>query len=192
MLSWLAAQDLIVLAMTTAGTLVLVGFVVRASMSWTRARGAPWVPTPGTTVARMLEMANVGADDTVFDLGCGDGRLLVEAARRFGARAVGIEIDPLRYLWCVIRVALLGLRERVTVLRGDLFAADLHEASVVTVYLLPRTHRALEEKLVRELRSDARIVAHAFGFPGLQEIEADESFDCYRYRPVSVRRPGDS
>jgi len=76
----------------------------------------PWVPSPMSMVRGMLTLAEVGPGDVVYDLGCGDGRMIVSAAQRYGARAVGIEIDPLRYLWCQMLITVLGLRGRVRVL----------------------------------------------------------------------------
>ena len=84
-------------------------------MVWPNATGAPWVPTPMPTVRRMLDLAEVQPGDVVYDLGCGDGRTVVTAARKYGAYAVGVEIDPLRYLWCQILITVLGLRRRASI-----------------------------------------------------------------------------
>lgn len=91
------------------------------SLYWTRIVGGPWVPSSMQVIYRMLDMAGVGPDDTVYDLGCGDGRILVAAAKRYHARAVGIEIDPIRYLWCQILISVLGLRKQVHIIFGNLF-----------------------------------------------------------------------
>jgi predicted RNA methylase len=130
----------------------------------------------------MLAMAEVGPDDLVYDLGCGDGRTIVAAARRFGARAVGIELDPLRYCWCQVLITLLGLRDRVQVIYGDFFAQDLSAADVVTCYLLQATNDRLVGKLKRELDSGARIVSNSFTFPGLHLIRQDTRNALYVYR----------
>jgi predicted RNA methylase len=129
----------------------------------------------------MLAMAEVGPDDLVYDLGCGDGRMIVAAARRFGARAVGIEIDPLRYLWCQVLITFLGLRDRVEVLYGDFFAHDLSRADVVTCYLLQATNDRLVRKLKRELNLDARVVSNSFTFPGLRVVCQDNHSRLYVY-----------
>ena len=160
-------------------------------MSWSNIRGAPWVPTPMRTAHDMLELAKIGPDDVVYDLGCGDGRLIVAAARRYGARAVGIEVDPLRFLWCRFLVTILGLRSRVKVRFGDLFKRDLSEATAVMVYLLPDTNRRLQRKLADELDPTARIVAHSFTMPALEQVEAIESPELYLYRPV-IEEPTDA
>jgi SAM-dependent methyltransferase len=129
----------------------------------------------------MLTMAEVGPDDLVYDLGCGDGRMIVTAAQDYGARAVGIEIDPLRYLWCHVRIAVLGLRGRVRVLYGNFFAQDLRDADVVTCYLLQSTNRELEGKLVQELDPSARVVSNTFTFPGLHLLARDDHAKVYVY-----------
>jgi predicted RNA methylase len=126
-------------------------------------------------------MVDVGPGDVVYDLGCGDGRVIVTAARRFGARAVGIEIDPLRYLWSQMLVTLLGLRDRVQVVYGDFFAQDLSEADVVTCYLMQNTNERLVEKLRRELRPGSRVVSNTFTFPGLRLVRRDNQADVYAY-----------
>ena len=123
------------------GLILVVVAVV--SISWTHFRGAQWVPTTMSTVNRMLSVADVGPDDLIYDLGCGDGRIIVAAARHFGARAVGIEIDPLRYLWCQLLITILGLRGQVKVLFGDFFSKDLSDADVVACFLLQVTNKKL-------------------------------------------------
>ena len=159
----------------------LVMAVLVISISWTYSRGAPWAPTPISTVRRMLTLAEVGPGDVVYDLGCGDGRMIVTAAQHYGARAVGIEIDPLRYLLCQIRITALGLRGRVRVLFGNFFAQDLRGADVVTCYLLQSTNAKLEEKLVRELSPGARVVSNTFTFAGLRLLCQDDHAKVYVY-----------
>ncbi len=128
--------------------------------------GAPWVPSSLRTVQRMLRLAGVQLGETVYDLGSGDGRVLIIAAREFGARAVGIEIDSLRYLWTRLLIARLGLGDRVSVRHANFFNVDLGDADVVTLYLLQDTNNRLRPKLLRELRPGARVVSHTFTFPG--------------------------
>jgi SAM-dependent methyltransferase len=153
------------------------------SILWTDARGAPWVPTPLGKVRKMLAMGETGPRDLVYDLGCGDGRTIATAARRYGARVVGIEIDPLRYLWCRVLVSALGLGDRVRLIRGDFFTQDLSEADAVTCYLLQRTNNILEGKLKQELRPGARVVSHGFTFPGLHLVRQDDRAKPYLYTP---------
>jgi len=129
----------------------------------------------------MLTMAEVRPDDLVYDLGCRDGRIIVTAARRYGARAVGIELDPLRFLWCQMLITVLGLRSRVRIVYGDFFKQDLSAASVVTCYLLTVTNKKLEGKFISELKSDTRVVSNYFLFPSLQLVSEDKEEKLYLY-----------
>jgi SAM-dependent methyltransferase len=161
--------------------LLVAAIIVLLSMAWTQLRGAPWLPTPLRKVEKMLALAELQPNELLYDLGCGDGRILVMAARRFGARAVGIELDPLRYLWCQLLVSVLGLRKRVRIVFGDFFSQDLSAADVVTCYLLQSTNDRLEEKLKNELRRGARVVSHAFTFSALALASSDPKADVYVY-----------
>jgi ubiquinone/menaquinone biosynthesis C-methylase UbiE len=127
-----------------------------------RAPDAPFVPTKQEIVEEMLRVADVKPGDVVYDLGCGDGRIVITAAQKFGARGVGIDIDPERISdanWYAQRA---GVEQRVAFKLGDLFEADISEASVVTLYLLPDMNLRLRPKLLRELKPGTRIVAHDF------------------------------
>jgi len=149
--------------------------VILLSIQWPSLTGAPWWPTSRRKVRRMLELANVQADDLIFDLGCGDGRVLIMAARRFKARAVGIEIDPLRFILAQVLITILGLRKRVTVKLGNFFEQDLAEASVVFTYLLQDTNNKLFEKLDKELRPGTRVVSNNYSYPGWKLINEDKA-----------------
>ena len=127
----------------------------------------------------MMEMAEVGPDDVVYDLGCGDGRILIAAARRYHARAVGIEIDPLRYLWCQFLITILGQRDRIRIVFGNLFNQDLSEADVVMCYLMPDALTKLEKKFRQELRSGTRVVSNRFIFPTLDKVREDGNARLY-------------
>lgn len=131
---------------------------------------APFVPTPMEAVRTMLEMARVGEDDVVYDLGCGDGRIPVMAAEEFGARGVGVELrdDLIEEAWERARRA--GVEDRVRFLRKDLFETDVSEATVVTLYLLPEANLRLRPLLLEQLKPGARIVSHSFD---MGEWEAD-------------------
>jgi predicted RNA methylase len=132
-------------------------------------------------VRRMLELARLTSSDVVYDLGSGDGRALVEAAQKYGARGVGVEVDPIRALWSKVRVSYLRLGDKVRIVWGDFFKQDLSPASVVFVYLWPRTNRRLEEKLSRELRKGARVVSHRWEFEGWTPATYDEETKVYLY-----------
>jgi SAM-dependent methyltransferase len=131
----------------------------------------------------MLSLAQVGPGDLVYDLGCGDGRMVVTAAWRYGARAVGIEIDPLRYAWCQALITVLGLRDRVRIIYGDFFNHNLSDANVVTCYLLQDTNNKLVGKFRQELSPGARVVSNAFTFPGLRKVRQDGDAKLYLVAP---------
>ena len=121
----------------------------------------PYVPTPRPVVEAMLDLAALRPDDYLIDLGSGDGRLPIAAARR-GARALGVDIDPLRVDEGITAARLAGVETRAMFRRQDLFATPLREASVVTMYLLPDINLRLRPRLLTELRPGTRIVSHAF------------------------------
>jgi SAM-dependent methyltransferase len=128
-----------------------------------------FVPTPHKVVAAMLDLAEVSEDDTVYDLGSGDGRVLLAAAGR-GARAVGIEIDPDLVERSRQAVLEAGLADRITIRRGDLFKQDLTPATVVTMYLMPDLNVQLRPQLDR-LRPGTRVVSHMFGIQGAKPVK---------------------
>ena len=121
-----------------------------------------FVPTPNEIVNTMLQMAGVTKKDTVYDLGCGDGRIVITAAQKYGARGVGIDIDPERVKEATENVTKAGVADRVKIVRGDLFQANISEATVVTLYLLTDLNLKLRPKLLKELNPGTRIVSHAF------------------------------
>lgn len=121
-----------------------------------------FVPTPNDVVDKMLEMAAVTAKDAVYDLGCGDGRIVITAAQRYGARAVGIDIDPARIREATANAVRARVGAKVRFIQGDLFEADIGEATVVTLYLLTALNLKLRPKLLKELRPGARVVSHDF------------------------------
>ena len=122
----------------------------------------PDVRTPLVVVNEMLTLAGVTARDVVYDLGSGDGRILIAAARDRGARGVGLEIDPTLVALSIERARRLGLADRLSFRQQDLFEADLTPATVVTLYLSRDLNRRLRPKLLSELRPGARIVSHSF------------------------------
>lgn len=121
-----------------------------------------WVPSDVVVVRRMLQMAGVGRDDVVYDLGSGDGRIVIMAAREFGARGVGVDIDPELIRKARANAVTAGVADRVTFVEQDLFTADISQATVVAVYLSPDVNLRLRPKLQRELRPGARIVSHDY------------------------------
>lgn len=152
---------------------ILPLLLIVISLYWTRIVGGPWVPSSMQVVQRMMEMAEVSPEDVVYDLGCGDGRMVLTAAMRYHARAVGIEIDPLRYLWCQFLITILFQRKRIRIVFGNLFTKDLSEADVVLCYLMPDALVKLEKKLKKELRTGTRVVSNRFTFPTLDRVQED-------------------
>ncbi len=121
-----------------------------------------FVPTPQEVVQGMLKLADVQKGDVVYDLGCGDGRIVVAAAKDFGARGVGIDINPERIAESVANAKAAGVTGAVTFRNEDLFEADIKEASVVTLYLLPSLNLKLRPKLWSELKPGTRVVSQSF------------------------------
>lgn len=132
------------------------------SSSDTISSDVPYVPTPHPVVERMLEMADVDKNDVVYDLGSGDGRILIRAAERYGAQGVGIEIDPSRVEEARLNAAEAGVDDLVEFRQGDLFEADISEATAVTLYLLPSVNRELRPELFEQLRPGTPVVSHDF------------------------------
>ena len=127
-----------------------------------RAPDVPYVPTSEAVVDAMLKLAQVKNGDLVYDLGCGDGRIVIAAAKNYGARGVGIDINPDRIRDANENAVTAGVQNRVRFLEHDLFAADIHDADVVTLYLLTSVNLKLRAKLLQELRPGARVVSNTF------------------------------
>jgi tRNA A58 N-methylase Trm61 len=136
---------------------------------------APFVATPPDVVERMLTFAGVTSRDVVYDLGCGDGRIVITAAQKFGARGVGVDIDPVRVEEARRNAVTAGVAHLVTFRVADVFDTDVSDATVVTLYLLAAQNVALRPTLMRQLRPGARIVSHNFAM-GDWEPHAVETF----------------
>lgn len=121
-----------------------------------------FIVTPQYLVDEMLEMAGTNSKDVVYDLGCGDGRFLISAAKRFGARGIGIDIDPERIRESQANAKKAGVADRVTFHEQDLFQTDIRQATLIALYLLPELNLRLRPKFFEELRPGTRIVSHAF------------------------------
>jgi SAM-dependent methyltransferase len=119
-----------------------------------------YVPTPPEIVDRMLVVAKVRAGDVVYDLGCGDGRMVIAAAKKYGTRGVGVDLDPARIREARANAEQAGVAKLVTFQVADMFETDISEATVVMLYLLPELNRRLKPKLFAELRPGARVVSH--------------------------------
>ncbi len=126
-----------------------------------RAPDVPYEPSEPGIVSAMLKLANVKKSDLVYDLGCGDGRIVIAAAKRIGARGVGIDIDPQRIAEARTNAASAGVTRRVTFRTQDLFEADIRKATVVMLYLWPEVNLKLRPKLLRDLKPGTRVVSHS-------------------------------
>jgi ubiquinone/menaquinone biosynthesis C-methylase UbiE len=137
-----------------------------------------YVPTPQSAVDRMLEMAKIEKGDLLYDLGCGDGRILVTAAKRYGIKAVGYDIDPERIKESRENVRTNGVEHLVTIKQADIFTLDLRDANVVTLYLLPQLNVRLMPQL-RQLKPGSRIVSHDFDMRGAEPNEVAKVMVAY-------------
>ena len=154
---------------------------------------APYVVSPQHVVERMLEIANVHSGELVYDLGSGDGRVLITAAQRFNARAVGYEISPRLVKKADEHIGKLGLQDRIRVVQGDLMQADLSPADVVVIYLLTLSNDMLRPRLEKQLKPGARVVSYSFQVPGWKPVRIDrtdahEGHSIYLYEMPPARK----
>jgi SAM-dependent methyltransferase len=144
-------------------------------------KDVPYVSTPPEVVEAMLKMANVQSSDIVYDLGCGDGRIVVTAAEKFGAHGVGIDIDPVRIKEAWENAEKAGVGDRVKFIERDLFEADIKDATVVTLYLLQRVNLRLRPKLLAELKPGTRIVSNTFDMGDWKPEKTEQVFNRTLY-----------
>ncbi len=143
---------------------------------------APYLASPMPVVRRMLMLADVKPGEIVYDLGCGDGRIVITAAREFGAYAVGIEIRRDLALKAMRAVEEAGLTDRVKIINANFFDVDISDADVVTLYLTTSANLKVKPKLERELKPGARVVSHEYEIPGWTPVLVDEFTEDSRYR----------
>jgi SAM-dependent methyltransferase len=174
-------RTLLLSAAAAAGLSVLPARTLFAQTAQTAAQplklDVPYVPTPQQIVERMLELGKVGKNDVLYDLGCGDGRIVVTAAKARGARGTGIDINPERIAEAKANAQKAGVEDRVAFKVGDLFEADVSPATVVTLYLLPDVNLKLRPRLWKQLKVGTRVVSHAFDmgpeWPPEQTVDVD-------------------
>lgn len=148
---------------------------------WSFAIGAGWEPTSKRVVKKMLEMAESNSEDVVYDLGSGDGRIVMEAAKRYGSMAVGVEADPIRVLWSRIMVRIFRLQNKVKITWKNIFNQDISDATVVTLFLWKNINQKLKPKLLDELKPGTRIVSYIWTFEGWEPIKTDNYEKIYLY-----------
>jgi SAM-dependent methyltransferase len=157
---------------------------------------APYVPTPQDVVDRMLTLADVGPNDVVYDLGCGDGRIVVTAAKKYGAKGVGVDIDPQRIKESEANAQAAGVSNLVQFKLQDALTVDLSPATVVTLYLLSSSNLKLRPILTKQLKPGSRIVSHAFSMGDWAPLKTDEFVDSrgiartlYLWKADGTERP---
>jgi SAM-dependent methyltransferase len=136
---------------------------------------APYVPTPDVVAGKMLDMAKVGRSDMVYDLGCGDGRIVILAAQKYGARGVGVDIDPQRIEEAEAAALKAGVETSVSFKVQDAMKVDLRRATVVTLYLLPESNALLRPLLESQLKPGSRVISHNYPIPGWEDKRVDST-----------------
>ena len=149
--------------------------LLASSLLWAQAFRAPFAVTPPDVVDQMLRLARIGPQDVVYDLGCGDGRIVIAAAEKFGARGVGVDIDPVRVAEAQANARRAGMEHLVTFKVQDALDTDVSDATVVTLYLVSALNVKLRPRLTSQLRPGARVVSHNFAM-GDWEPDAVEVF----------------
>lgn len=157
--------------------LLLLSFVWPPDSPW-----SPWWRTSDSIIRESLRLAKVTKDDIIYDLGSGDGRVVIIAAREFGARAVGVEIDPFRYFISKLLVRLNGVSDKVKIVRKNFFDVDITGATVVFLYLVPKAISRLLPKLKKELKPGTRIISNKYKIPGGKEVLPSADLGFYIYK----------
>lgn len=156
---------------------VLVGLLAAAAWAQDAEKLAPYYPTPETIVVKMLELGGLKPGEKMFDLGSGDGRIVIAAAAKFHADAVGVELDKDLCRQSMERIRKLGLERTARIINGDILKQDYSSADLVTVYLLPNSNDKVQPLLERQLKKGARVVAHDFEFKSWTAIKVDDIED---------------
>lgn len=160
--------------------LIITAFLLKVWLDLIRGE-AIFVPLPKNTIRKMLKEANVSSKDVVYDLGCGDGRVLIIAAKEFGARAIGIEKSWLLSKISEWRVKKEKLEKKVRVINNDFFRVNLSKATVIFAYLSKKLNKQLEPKLKKELRKGTRVVSASHEFKGLKLVKKFRTGHFYSY-----------
>lgn len=149
-------------AQCIAGVMLVVSLAAAQTGPPKRVPEVPFIPTADAVVEGMLKLANVQRNDIVYDLGCGDGRIVIAAAKNYGAHGVGVDIDPERVKESRANARKAGVEDLVRFEEKDLFDADIRSATVVMLYLMPNVNMRLRPKLLRDLKPGTRVVSHSF------------------------------
>ena len=160
--------------------LIVIGIII--TYCYSIFYDVPYVPTPKPIARQMLKMSELKPDELLYDLGSGDGRILIMAAREFGAKCVGIELNFFRYKLSNWRINRMGLSKQIKVIRSSFFEADLFHADVVFMYLLPSINEKLKPKLSKELKKGARVVTFSFIMKRWKAYKFDDEAKIYLYK----------
>ncbi len=170
-------------AILAAVVLLLAGLWVLVPILY----GVPWRPTHADRIRKALKLAGLRPDELVYDLGAGDGRVIILAAREFGAQGVGIEVGFLQVMFAGVMAWFNGVSSRVRMMRGNFYRADLHEADVVFAYLTSDQAFHLQKQLGAQLKNGARVITISFDLPGWQPEAFDRDNLIFLYRTPPVK-----
>lgn len=149
---------------------------------WSESIGAGFQPTSKKLVDKMLEMVEIGSGDVLYDLGSGDGRIVMEAVKQYGVTAVGIEADPLRVLWSRMFIFFYGIQDKTKIKWGNFFNEDISEATAVILFLGDKANQKLKEKLIKELKEGTPVVSYVWTFDGWTPTQVDRKNRIYLYK----------
>ena len=159
-----------------------IAILVCVWIMWPILIGAIFIPTPHKIVEKMLKIAEVKEDDILYDLGSGDGRILIEAAEKYRVKTIGVEADPLRVFWSRAKIRSRDMHDSVKVILGNFLKSDLSRATVVTVYQGKGINRQLVKKLEKELKPGARVVSYIFSFDGWEPVKKESDSKIFLYK----------
>ncbi len=173
-----------ILFLLVIGFLILVVFVIVyfKDVLPLMFHGAPWQPSEVESIRKMLEMAELKQGEKVYELGSGDGRILIMAAEEFGAQATGIEINPFLVLYSRLRVWAKRLNDKVKIIGADMFKIDISEADVLVLFQREETNERLKEKLSTEMKKGARLVSYVWQMKNWEPEKSDSSLGIYLYK----------
>jgi len=181
-----ASLIMVKLVLVAAATLLTVAVATLPGSPLSRQNLAPFIPTPEDVVDRMLTLAKVTRDDVVYDLGCGDGRIPIAAAKKYGAKGVGLDIDPALVELAKSNAKAAGVETLVDFQVQNVLAADVSKATVVTLYLLSSSNERLRPMLMKQLKPGARIVSHAFSMGRDWPADAIDQFVSARGDEITL------
>lgn len=167
---------------------IVLGGLTVLWIAWNLTLDALWQPTDPVTMRRLLKLSEIQPGETLIDLGCGDGRFVIAAAKEYGAQATGIEIDPFRVLYAKVWIWLARLSNRARVIRGNMYDVDVSQADVVILFLSATSNFRLQKRLREQLRDGARVVSYYHPMWGWQPDLVGEARDGY---PIYVYRMGE-